>query len=310
MVTCYSAIDTRLVVASINAEFKNILNEAKVNGYDYLEKFIQVSFCIPTLSAEKKAEFLERLFLSWYLRNPSGLFKALRNTRKKIIAYLRSHSEKFTGDYYGDFVVLKKSPIPDFSNAKRFDDKGVNLVGFLKNVKDDVQSSQTVKDIFVRKEERYLLNYSGSEKDNEEVLCLVTKYIQYFDNAFSTSMQKEQDSQIMPPATKIEQPRPNKVTNAEETGEVNIRQDSPLDLQPAEPHIIVEPQQKEEQQQQEGTANITVESFMQSMVDPDENVWFQRFSSKYLEGKPRAMTRIVNIYNVARSIAKVKLGVG
>ena len=103
-------IDTRLVVASINAEFKNILNEAKVNGYDYLEKFIQVSFCIPTLSAEKKAEFLERLFLSWYLRNASGLFKALRNTRKKIIAYLRSHSEKFTGDYQSHLFRIFQMP--------------------------------------------------------------------------------------------------------------------------------------------------------------------------------------------------------
>jgi len=43
------------------------------------------------------------------------------------------------------------------------------------------------------------------------------------------------------------------------------------------------------------------------MADPDENEWFILYS-KYLEGKPRAMTRIVNIFNVARGIAVETLG--
>mmetsp|Transcript_975 Transcript_975/g.1425 ORF Transcript_975/g.1425 Transcript_975/m.1425 type:complete len:326 (-) Transcript_975:57-1034(-) len=116
-------------------------------------------------------------------------------------------------------------------------------------VKDNDKSSKEVKKIFNDKI-RYLLNYTGSEKENEEVLCLFSKYIQYFDHALSILMKKP------PPAQQNDQL-----------------------------------QSKKEQ----------------SMVDPEENAWFQRFS-KYLEGKPRAMTRIVNIYNVARGIAKVKLG--
>mmetsp|Transcript_977 Transcript_977/g.1429 ORF Transcript_977/g.1429 Transcript_977/m.1429 type:complete len:383 (-) Transcript_977:57-1205(-) len=173
-------------------------------------------------------------------------------------------------------------------------------------VKDNDKSSKEVKKIFNDKI-RYLLNYTGSEKENEEVLCLFSKYIQYFDHALSTLMKNShQDLQIMPPAQQTAPPQPNKAANIEGIEEVNNQGEhdpaimiEDLVSQPPEPQLLGP---------QPGiVGGVTVESFMQSMVDPDENAWFQRFS-KYLEGKPRAMTRIVNIYNVARGIAKVKLG--
>ena len=47
----------------------------------------------------------------------------------------------------------------------------------------------------------------------------------------------------------------------------------------------------------------TIESNFQSMTSPEENVWFTQYS-QYLQGKPRKMSRIVNIYNVSRGIAE------
>ena len=52
----------RIVVASIEDRFRGVLDAASVSGYAYLEKFIQLPFCIPDISFVKKAFFMERLF--------------------------------------------------------------------------------------------------------------------------------------------------------------------------------------------------------------------------------------------------------
>jgi hypothetical protein len=43
-ITCYLAIDTRLVVASIDEHY-TVHDRAGINGYDFLEKIIQLPFC-------------------------------------------------------------------------------------------------------------------------------------------------------------------------------------------------------------------------------------------------------------------------
>ncbi|GFH56940.1 hypothetical protein CTEN210_13416 [Chaetoceros tenuissimus] len=66
-ITCYLAIDTRLVVASIDEHY-TVHDRAGINGYDFLEKIVQLPFCIPDLSDSKKVKFMEHLFLSAYLQ--------------------------------------------------------------------------------------------------------------------------------------------------------------------------------------------------------------------------------------------------
>ena len=43
-ITCCLAIDTRLVVASIDEHY-TVHDRAGINGYDFLEKIIQLPFC-------------------------------------------------------------------------------------------------------------------------------------------------------------------------------------------------------------------------------------------------------------------------
>jgi len=307
VVTCYSAIDTRIVEASINAAFNDILRKAKVNGFDYLEKFIEVPFCIPTLSAIKKAGFLERLFLSRYLQNPGILWNVMLKAQKKIVSDLkeRVYIAWSAEDVYDDFQIFGDTQIPNFSKA----DEGANLVGYLKEVKNNEKTSKTLKDMF-DKNIRFLSNYSGSEKDNEEVLCLTMKYMQYLDSAYSTLITLINKGELMPQpqepaATVQEDVEDPDLQLVEQSSILEPQENEEVHQDPLEPLSNTEIQKVEEPQQ--STSGIAVESFMQSMVDPDENAWFQRFSV-YLEGKPRAMTRIVNIYNVARGIAKAKLG--
>ncbi|GFH57105.1 hypothetical protein CTEN210_13581 [Chaetoceros tenuissimus] len=65
-ITCFLAIDSRLVVASIDEHY-TVHDRAEVTGYDFLEKIVQLPFCIPDLSQTKKKEFMNRLFLNGQL---------------------------------------------------------------------------------------------------------------------------------------------------------------------------------------------------------------------------------------------------
>jgi len=62
-VTCWIALDTRIVTSSINEVFSNVFEHAGVDGYDYLEKIIQVPFCIPNMSTNKKLSHMKSLCL-------------------------------------------------------------------------------------------------------------------------------------------------------------------------------------------------------------------------------------------------------
>ena len=53
-ITCWLAVDTRRVVTSINDSFGKEFTNAGIDGYRYLEKIIQLPFCLPELTREAK----------------------------------------------------------------------------------------------------------------------------------------------------------------------------------------------------------------------------------------------------------------
>ena len=89
-ISCYLAIDTRLVVASID-EHRLVHDRAGVNGYDFLEKLVQLEFCIPDLTNTKKQEYMNLLFYE-------GLLEPL-----KILGFINELI-----DYRGGNTSIKK----------------------------------------------------------------------------------------------------------------------------------------------------------------------------------------------------------
>jgi len=59
-ITCWLAIDSRLVVASIEEHFGDRFKDAGLGGYQYLEKIVQIPFCIPDLDDDRKRNFVEK----------------------------------------------------------------------------------------------------------------------------------------------------------------------------------------------------------------------------------------------------------
>ena len=60
-ITCWMAVDTRRVVTSINDHFGESFVNAGVDGYRYLEKIIQVPFCLPELTMEAKKNYMFKM---------------------------------------------------------------------------------------------------------------------------------------------------------------------------------------------------------------------------------------------------------
>jgi len=90
-ITCYLAIDTKLVVASID-EHRSVHDRAGVTGYDFLEKLVQLEFCIPDLTNTKKKDYMNLLFYEGLLDPLKilGIIKKLRdNGSKRIESYFK-----------------------------------------------------------------------------------------------------------------------------------------------------------------------------------------------------------------------------
>ena len=57
-ITCYLAIDRRRVVTSIESHFGEQFVIAGFNGYEYLDKVVQIPFCLPNLEKDQKEIFI------------------------------------------------------------------------------------------------------------------------------------------------------------------------------------------------------------------------------------------------------------
>lgn len=272
MVTCWTAIDTRLIVASIDKEFGGVLNAADVDGYDFIDKFIEFPFCVPELSVEKKAGVIERLFLKKYVQNPHILYESMKAVQVRVES-ITSANHRFEIVVVRDLKVFCEFAIPNFSWAKYLNDEETNLVSFLCKIKDSAKTSKDVKAIF-RGKEKYLSAYSGSAKDNEAILTLAAKYMKCVEMLYSTLAQGNQDGV-----------------------EMGIR--GKVDMTSKHDSVSFSHSYVGDNRCYDGCSGHIA-------VDSDEIDWFNSYS-KYLEGEPRAMSRILNIYLVARGIAEQKL---
>eukprot|EP00554_Chaetoceros_debilis_P000137 CAMPEP_0194096296 /NCGR_PEP_ID=MMETSP0149-20130528/57269_1 /TAXON_ID=122233 /ORGANISM="Chaetoceros debilis, Strain MM31A-1" /LENGTH=1660 /DNA_ID=CAMNT_0038782267 /DNA_START=22 /DNA_END=5005 /DNA_ORIENTATION=+ len=321
VVTCYSAIDTRIIVACIDEQLGVVLRKSAVTGYYYLEKFIQLPFCIPQLSYMKKAEFMRRLFIDKYLRDPSLILSLIEQLQNKAKSDLDQMKEQASPDshYVEDLEVLCETSLLRLHRSEAPTDV---LAKFLNDVKNNGRTSKDLRDIFSNKKEN-LTDYNNDEKGNEEILCLATSYLQYFDSIYSTILEGDTSNKPDQKTTEKTTPNEGSKTSSSTEPELNhapsIKSESlvtgrtdnntenvfnPSDVSDIHHEPTVGGDSEDITNSPRG--NVTFKSFVQSMVKPDENEWFKKYS-RYLEGRPRSLKRIVNIYNVARGVAEKTL---
>lgn len=76
-IPCYLAIDSRLVVASIEDRFGDSFSKAGLDGYQYLEKMVQLPFCLPDLAKDRKKNFLRKT-LQGNMLDPLSIYERLK----------------------------------------------------------------------------------------------------------------------------------------------------------------------------------------------------------------------------------------
>ena len=88
-VSCYLAIDSRLVVASIEDHFGDRFSKAGLDGYQYLEKIVQLPFCIPDLDGDRKKNFLMKM-LEGNALEPLSMYQRLKFLAKEGVEEIQS----------------------------------------------------------------------------------------------------------------------------------------------------------------------------------------------------------------------------
>jgi len=83
-VTCYLAIDSRIVVASIEAENKEVFKRQNINGHEFLDKIVQFPFCLPELDKATKEKFLRKIIGAKSME-PINLLNEIQRTTRKIL---------------------------------------------------------------------------------------------------------------------------------------------------------------------------------------------------------------------------------
>ena len=57
----FIAIDPRIIISSIESSFKKRVLNSGINGFEYIDKLIQIPFCIPMTSPSTKKDIIEIL---------------------------------------------------------------------------------------------------------------------------------------------------------------------------------------------------------------------------------------------------------
>ena len=314
-ITCYLAIDTRLVVASID-EHRLVHDRAGVNGYDFLEKLVQLEFCIPDLTNTNKQEYLKRLFFEGLL-NPLALLGRIYKLQEMGYTEILDcfQSLKDTGDTPQPLPIIAKG----MKNARK---KGTSGFAF-----------DRLDEFCIYKQDRELENFEDVKDfvpaEKEKFMSIVADYLMHIQK----DMRNFADDSIEASDTGETQVRNAGVTSDPWVGRrqsetITIGQ-SPSSTYHS-PYVTGSVSSQDHtfrnepagvENQINGELGATTNSLnnenaavqnqvgaaLETMVTEEEQQWFNEFA-KYLVVKARSITRVINVYNTARYVSKHTLG--
>lgn len=77
-VTCFLAIDSRVVVSSINKHYGDEFEkEGLLDGYKFLDKIVQLPFCVPDFAHNSKSAFFQKILMKCEL-DPTRIYERLK----------------------------------------------------------------------------------------------------------------------------------------------------------------------------------------------------------------------------------------
>ena len=107
-ITCWIAIDTRRIVTSNNAHLGEDFTNTGLDGYRFLEKIIQVPFCLPNLTTEAKKNYLFKILEGQSLSS-FQIFKRLKSISEGLDKNKFANGFKIADGSYQDSYVKAKN---------------------------------------------------------------------------------------------------------------------------------------------------------------------------------------------------------
>jgi len=93
-ITCWLAIDNRIVVECIKAHKGIVYTSAEIHGHEYLDKIVQLPFCLPDLNTQLKMTYL------------SKMINELKPSRVSSQIFSNMHAEKTIEELDHDMLKL------------------------------------------------------------------------------------------------------------------------------------------------------------------------------------------------------------
>jgi len=321
-ITCYLAIDTRLVVASID-EHRLVHDRAGVSGYDFLEKIVQLEFCIPDLTNTKKQNYLKCLFYEGLL-DPLALLDRICKLKEKGYTEILHcfQTPKKNGEACGTsqaLAIIKKGT----TKARNVGTSGFafeRLDEFYMYKQDrDMETFVEVNDFAPAKKEKFMIvvadylmhvqkdmrSFGYDSKEASDTGELQTR------NAGDTNDPSLTGTLQSAESTTISQsPSSTHHHNPSGTETVSSQDNAPRNEQAGvHNQIREEPDATANSLNNENTVvQNQVGAAVETMVTEEEQQWFNEFA-KYLVSKARSITRVVNVYNTARYVSAHTRGV-
>jgi hypothetical protein len=292
-ITIWIAVDSRAVVAGIEESMGDEPGRFKdegLDGYEFLEKIVQIPFCLPDLTGESKANYMQKIFQKDEL-NPIKIYNRL--------ASILHHEVKVPG--IESLVINNKD---DFSKPPNREKAMKPLSEVMEKMisRGILQGNEgQQKTSLIRGPQEVLNEVKARLENNEEVVDeqLEEEFLSFLSSGIeevlaseANYMQKIKDVAGTSPPPSDDQPSSS----------------SPVDDQPTIP--LIDPPAVAEVPQAVENPETTIESDVhvnpkemqyRPLMDALESNWFKKYAD-HLCGSPRKIKRIINSYMISRFV--------
>ena len=272
-ITVWLAIDSRIVVASIEDNFEKILTKAGIDGYHYLEKMIQIPFCIPDLDDTRKVNFLQGILAGEEL-DPLRAFRRL--------VYLKNENVDQLNDLLEDYSTEPASKRDNYMLMVSVLEKLIDRNAYNDGGQTSAMTSSPEKVLNRLKTEGIFETNSGCEQ-----IRLQDQLLYWVSNGIEQILTKR-NAEVFDVETDVEVP-------PAQARIIPERLDDALDR----------PNGSLRSRRYKFRDSYEYGTVFQPYANPTEVAWFDSYA-KYFTGKPRKMKRIVNSYMLARFVANMK----
>ena len=274
-ITCYLAIDSRRIVTSVERHFGGQFATAGLNGYEYLEKIVQVPFCLPNLDKDQKEIFIMKELQNSTL-NALTIYKRLK--------FLAGKGFDGITDVFEEPKAIPINEKGAIDALRPTFKKMIDSEIFLHATEAGGNIFSLIGEMSPEEVDR-ALDFSSSLREHERV---TDQFLYFLSTGIEILRTSHHPGDVEPDKTTMIGPSDIDVPDIPHgTADYSPR---PSDFRP--PVVEVPPVVEEEEYM----------SLFPSLATSEELKWFSEYS-EYFIGRPRKIKRIINCYMLSRYVA-------